>query len=166
MKKIILFMFVSLFLYWWLNTFAQDYILFYGNGCPHCAKVEKFAKDNDLSEKFDFVLKEIYFNKNNLNELQWYLEKLDLESSQIGVPFLVINNPNACTYINWSTPIINFFQQKIDMIINMSGDDSSCNANVCVWLQCEWQTLENIQSITNWSISMQQQSIIKDTELN
>lgn len=152
MRKVIFWlMFVMLF---WLGfgVYAQDYILFYGNGCPHCAKVEQYIKSNKLEDKFDIKLKEIYFNKNNLLELQEYLNKLQLESSQIWVPFLVINNPNECSYINWSTPIIDFFQQKLDIIENVSGDNSTCNANVCVWLQCEWQTLENIQDITNWSI--------------
>jgi glutaredoxin len=51
-------------------SFAQEYILFYGNGCPHCAKVEKFFEDNKISEKFGVESKEIYFNKNNLKDLQ------------------------------------------------------------------------------------------------
>jgi glutaredoxin-related protein len=53
-----------------VNVRAQDYILFYGNGCPHCAKVERFFEENKIPEKFDVVSKEIYFNKNNLKELQ------------------------------------------------------------------------------------------------
>jgi len=65
------------------GVYAQDYILFYGNGCPHCAKVEQYIKSNKLEDKFDIKLKEIYFNKNNLLELQEYLNKLQLESSQI-----------------------------------------------------------------------------------
>lgn len=81
-------------------NFAQEYILFYGNGCPHCAQVEKYFKDNSVQEKFDLKLKEVYFNRNNLTELQEYLAKLQLDSTQIGVPFLVINNENECSYIN------------------------------------------------------------------
>lgn len=165
MKKIVLFVFLTVFLYSGLGAFAQDYILFYGNGCPHCAKVEQYIKSNKLEDKFDIKLKEIYFNKNNLLQLQEYLDKLQLESSQIWVPFLVINNPNECTYINWSTPIIDFFQQKIDIIENMSWDSSACNTNVCVGLQCEWQTLENIQDTTNWSIPVSK-SIENDQDLD
>jgi glutaredoxin-related protein len=49
---------------------AQEYILFYGNGCPHCAKVEEYINQNEIQDKFDLELKEIYFNKSNLVELQ------------------------------------------------------------------------------------------------
>ena len=51
-------------------SMAQEYILFYGNGCSHCAKVEQYIKDNDVQKQFDLELKEIYFNKSNLTELQ------------------------------------------------------------------------------------------------
>lgn len=164
MKKVIFwFMLVMLFGIWF-NVFAQDYILFYGNGCPHCAKVERFAKENWLSQKFDFVFKEVYFNKNNLLELQWYLDKLNLDSSQIGVPFLVINNENECSYINWSTPIIDFFQKKLDMFVVSQDENVECNVENCAWLQCEWHTLEDIQNITNWSIPVSK-SIEDDQDL-
>jgi cytochrome c biogenesis protein CcdA/glutaredoxin len=140
---------------------AQDYILFYGNGCPHCARVEKFAKEYSLSKKFDFVFKEIYFNKNNLLELQWYLEKLNLDSSQIGVPFLVINNENECSYINGSAPIIDFFQKKLDILAVSQDENMECNVQNCAWLQCEWHTLEDIQNITNGSVSLKQ-TVVQD----
>jgi len=40
-------------------------IFFYGSGCPHCAKVEEFIKENKVKEKISFVEKEVYFNKEN-----------------------------------------------------------------------------------------------------
>jgi len=79
--------------------FAQEYVFFYGNGCSHCAKTEQFIRENNIDDIFDISFKEIYFNKTNLTELQEYLVKLKLDSSQIGVPFLVINTTNECSYI-------------------------------------------------------------------
>jgi glutaredoxin len=79
---------------------AQEYILFYGNGCPHCAQVEQYIKDNGIDEKMDIEMKELYFNRDNLGDLQVYLDKLALDTHQIGVPFLVINNENECNYVN------------------------------------------------------------------
>jgi glutaredoxin-related protein len=64
-------------------SFAQEYVLFYGNGCPHCAQVEQYIKDNKISKKFDIDMKEIYFNRSNLADLQIYLDKLDLDTHQI-----------------------------------------------------------------------------------
>jgi len=112
--------------------FAQEYILFYGNGCPHCAQVEQYFEDNSIQEKFDLKLKEVYFNRNNLTELQDYLAKLELDTTQIGVPFLVINNENECSYINGSTPIIDFFQKKMDMMVALEQENVECNTETCV----------------------------------
>lgn len=126
---------------------AQDYILFYGNGCPHCAKVEQYFKENDVQEKFDIVLKEVYFNRNNLTELQDYLAKFHLDTTQIGVPFLVINNENECNYINGSDPIIDFFQKKMDMMATLEQEHVECNTETCSGLSCEQQTLEEAQPV-------------------
>lgn len=157
-KKIIL----AMFAIWILSaafSYAHDYILFYGNGCPHCAKVEEYIKENQLTKKFDLQLKEIYFNRNNLTQLQEYLTKLQLDTAQISVPFLVVNNENECSYINGFTPIIDFFQKKIDMMVVLEKEDVECNAENCAWLACESQTLEPsivsapehvAQSATSW----------------
>jgi len=112
-------------------SMAQEYILFYGNGCPHCAKVEEYIKDTQLSKKLDLVSKEIYFNKKNLSQLQVYLQKLDLDTTQIGVPFLVINNKNECSYINGADPIIDFFQKKMDMLAVLKDENVECNTTTC-----------------------------------
>ncbi len=142
-------------------NFAQEYILFYGNWCPHCAKVEQYFKDNNIQEKFDLKLKEVYFNRTNLTELQEYLAKLELDTTQIWVPFLVVNNKNECSYINGSAPIIDFFQKKMDMMIAMEKENIECNTETCAWLACESQTLEPSALVTQefsltWSIETPQ----------
>jgi glutaredoxin len=71
---------------------AQEYILFYGNGCPHCAKVEQYIKDNKITQQFDLTQKEVFFNKKNLDEFNGYLQKHTLTYDKIGVPFLIINS--------------------------------------------------------------------------
>ena len=38
---------------------AQEYILFYGNGCPHCAKVQQYIKDNKITKTLDLIQKEV-----------------------------------------------------------------------------------------------------------
>lgn len=146
MKIIKKFCLVFLLTIWFGNLFiyAQDYILFYGNGCPHCAKVEKFFEDNGVLNKFDLTSKEVYFNKKNLTEFQSYLKKLNLDSTQIWVPFLVVNNENECSYINWDESIIEFFKQKIEISCTHSGcDQKICNEENCQWLKCEGHTLSN-----------------------
>ena len=159
MKKIIFWFVFVIFLGLWLKVQAQDYILFYGNGCPHCQKVEKFFEENKIAEKFWTVSKEIYFNKNNLKELQWYLKKLNLDSNQIWIPFLVINQKDECTYINWDWPIIEFFDKKLDQSCSTSWCNETsckctnepCNEQNCQWLKCESTTLTNTWN--QWSFS-------------
>lgn len=126
---------------------AQEYVLFYGNGCPHCAQVEKYITNNGVDKKMDIAMKEIYFNRTNLADLQVYLDKLNLDTHQIGVPFLVINNKNECNYVNGWNAIINFFQAKLDMIVALEDEHVECNIENCAWLSCEHQTLENVSPI-------------------
>lgn len=128
-------------------SFAQQYILFYGNGCPHCAKVEEYIKDNNLTKQFDLQQKEVFFNRNNLADLETYLDKLNLDTHQIGVPFLVINNKNECSYINGSQAIIDFFQAKIGMIATSGDQNVVCNTQTCAGLSCEQQTLETVSPV-------------------
>ncbi len=97
-------------------SFAQEYILFYGNWCPHCAKVEQYIKDTNLTKKFDLTQKEVFFNKKNLNEFNGYLEKHTLTYDKIGVPFLIINSGTDCNYINGDTNIIQYFSGKFAQI--------------------------------------------------
>ena len=135
MKKII-FWFLSVFLLGiGFSVWAQDYILFYGNWCPHCAKVERFFEENKIPEKFGTVSKEIYFNKTNLKELQWYLKKLNLDSNQIWIPFLVINNKDNCSYINWDKVIIDYFDKKIK-----ANSGENCEETALTWSGIKTET--------------------------
>ncbi len=105
--------------------FAQEYILFYGNGCPHCAKVEKYFKEHDITQKFDLVQKEVFFNKTNLIEMDGYLEKHHLTYDKIGVPFLIINSGEECRYINGDTNIIDYFSWKLAQVSSGECKDTT-----------------------------------------
>ncbi len=97
-------------------SFAQEYILFYGNGCPHCAKVQQYIKDKNIAKVLDLKQKEVFFNKDNLNEFNGYLQKHNLTYDKIGVPFLIINSGADCNYINGDTNIIEYFSGKLTQI--------------------------------------------------
>ncbi len=74
------------------NVLAQDNkaILYYGNGCPHCAEVEDFIKNNN----FDFSIeqKEIYQNKINAEEFNQICAEAGISLMNRGVPFLYAEN--------------------------------------------------------------------------
>lgn len=105
--------------------FAQEYLLFYGNGCPHCAQVEEYIKDNKISKKFDLQQKEVFFNKKNFNEFNGYLQKHQLTYENIGVPFLIINSGADCDYINGSSNIIDYFSGKLAQITAAACKDTA-----------------------------------------
>jgi len=90
MKKIIFFIIGALLISTFLvnNALAQDSkaILYYGDGCHHCAKVEKFIKDNS----FDVLIerKEIYHDKINAEEFNRVCAEEGIGLMDRGVPFL------------------------------------------------------------------------------
>ncbi len=136
MKRII--MLLALFIFGFGTfAFAQDYILFYGNWCPHCAKVQQYIKDNKLSQKLDLKQKEVFFNKTNLTEFNGYLTKYHLTYDTIGVPFLIINSGADCSYINGDTNIIDYFSGKLAQIAA-----AACKNTISTWwTQAVEQTL-------------------------
>jgi glutaredoxin-related protein len=111
-------------------NFAQEYILFYGNGCPHCAKVEQYFKDNQITKKFDLDQKEVFYNKTNLKEFNGYLEKHNLTYDKIGVPFLLITSGADCNYINGDTNIIEYFSGKLAQITAAACKDTALSGGV------------------------------------
>lgn len=111
-------------------SFAQEYILFYGNGCPHCAKVEEYIKNNQINKTFDLSQKEVFFNKKNLNEFNGYLQKHSLTYDSIGVPFLIINSGADCNYINGDVNIIEYFSGKLAQITAEKCEDTALSGGV------------------------------------
>ena len=87
---------------------ADQVILFYGDGCPHCAIVEEYIKENSIGDKISFAQKEVYYNQNNAKELEAKAKICGLPTDSIGVPFLW--DGEDC--LIGDQDIINFFKQK------------------------------------------------------
>jgi glutaredoxin len=93
-----------------LSIIEGKTIYFYGEGCPHCAKVEEFLKENKVESKFQFVKKEVYNEKINAELLFLVAQrKCNLSMNQIGVPFLW----SGSDCIIGDEPVIKFFKEKI-----------------------------------------------------
>jgi glutaredoxin len=92
------------------NKQESEIILFYGIGCPHCAEVEEYIKQNQVDSKISLVQKEVYYNPENAKELEEKAQKCGLITNSIGVPFLW--DGKSC--IIGDRPIIDFFKQKIN----------------------------------------------------
>ncbi|MDO9231465.1 MAG: hypothetical protein Q7U36_03265 [bacterium] len=85
-------------------------ILFYGQECPHCKIVEKYIKDNKISEKVNFAQGEVYHNKTNSALLAEKAGKCGIDTKAIGVPFLWEND--KC-YVG-QEEVIQFFKDKVN----------------------------------------------------
>jgi glutaredoxin len=87
---------------------VSQIILFYGNGCPHCAIVEKYIEENNIKNKISFAEKEVYYNQANAKELEAKAKICGLPTDSIGVPFLW----NGGTCLIGDKDIVNFLKQK------------------------------------------------------
>jgi len=85
-------------------------IFFYGDGCPHCAIVEEYIKENKVAEKLAFSQKEVYYNRNNSKELEEKAKICGMSTDSIGVPFLW--DGEKC--LVGDADIVEFFKQKIN----------------------------------------------------
>jgi len=93
------------------NQDLKGIILFYGIGCPHCAKVEEFIRENKIKEKIALEEKEVYFNRENAKKLIEVAKKCGFNENKIGVPFLWDEENQKC--IVGDEPIINYFREKL-----------------------------------------------------
>lgn len=91
------------------QTKESQIILFYGQGCPHCAIVEDYIEKNNINEKISFEEKEVYYNKGNANDLIQKAKACGIPTDSIGVPFLW--DGEKC-YVG-DQEIIEFFNQKL-----------------------------------------------------
>ena len=119
MKKIIVFLLSFLFI---SGVFANTYVLFYWDWCPHCAKVEKYISQNDLSGHILF--KEVYFHKNNQKDFLNVAKSLKLDTSKIWVPFLYVESWDKILYKMGDSDVINYLKENKDLIKKSKIDDN------------------------------------------
>jgi len=92
------------------QTEEDRIILFYGDGCPHCAIVEDYIRENNIKEKLSFEEKEVYYNRKNADDLAAKAKICGIPTNYLGVPFLW--DGSKC-YVG-DQDIIDFFNQKIN----------------------------------------------------
>lgn len=63
-------------------------VYYWGDGCPHCEKVNEFLEANHIADKVDFVKKEVWKDRTNAKEMDLRSRACKLDPKEIGVPFL------------------------------------------------------------------------------
>jgi len=84
-------------------------ILFYGDGCPHCKIVDDFITENKIEDKVKFTRLEVWYDKSNQAILGQIAQKCNIETNQVGVPFLY-DGLKKC-YVG-DVDVINFFKTQ------------------------------------------------------
>lgn len=113
--SIALFLLVSGIIWWGLREDKQKEVLdqsittyFYGETCPHCRDVRKYLDENKIAEKYSFVMREVWSDRNNARLMQEAAKVCSLKTSEIAVPFVF--SEGKCLV---GTPkVIEFFKQK------------------------------------------------------
>lgn len=83
------------------STDKVNIYFFYGNGCPHCAKEEKFFEDLEkvYKDKYNLYMYETWYNDDNLN-LMLNVKKLMGDTVSQAVPYTIIGNETLLGYDN------------------------------------------------------------------
>ena len=63
-------------------------ILFYGDTCPHCEKVEEYINSHNLESKVPFRRLEVFNNQANASLLGKKASTCGMKADTVGVPFL------------------------------------------------------------------------------
>lgn len=126
---IFVFLLLTLLFYPTINVLASKNVTLYyywGDGCPHCAKVAQLI--NSLNKKYPnlkVIKKEIWNNQNNAKEFAHTLENLNVPNNQRGVPFVKIEND----YLIGDQPIINNLDSLIEKYLYKTPQQKN-NADV------------------------------------
>lgn len=87
----------------------EGMILYYGDGCPHCAKVDAFLDENHVEQRVRFERKEVYNNKKNAREMGNLAKRCGFATESIGIPFFW----TGTTCLTGDQDIIAFFRSRM-----------------------------------------------------
>jgi len=127
MKKIFLFIvFIFGFFIFSLNVFADTYIFYYWQWCPHCANVERFFKEENIKSNKKIIEKEVYFSSKNRDEFLKDSDTIWIPEETRWVPTLIVkdDNGNLKLYKIGDSSIIDYFKS-----IEVKQDNSVVTQN-------------------------------------
>ena len=105
---------------------GDDIVIYVGDGCLYCAKVEEHVEDEDYMDFFNIEFKEIYRDSDNATEFNKVAESFGIDLLDRGVPFMVAKNE----YFVGDKLITKYLDDKYDgmNLVNGIGDGSSSGA--------------------------------------
>lgn len=97
----------------------DGYEYFWGDGCPHCAKVAEFFSNWENYDKITISKKEVWNNPNDARLMNQRANACGIPAGDVGVPLLV--TPDGKCFIG-DGPVIDYFS-------NLKFDDSGSEEN-------------------------------------
>ena len=97
--------------FFWPDPYFGKTILFYGDGCDQCQKVDDFIAKNKIESKIDLVRLEVFNDASNEKLLIRRAKQCGLGSEQVGVPFIFDTRTEKC--ILGSVDIVSFFKSVL-----------------------------------------------------
>jgi len=86
-----------------------SYVYYYWQGCWYCANVDKYMTKVNWWDSLNIVKKEVWSNDENRESMMSDAQRLGIDTSDIWVPFLVINEWGEESYLIWDKPVIEHF---------------------------------------------------------
>lgn len=93
------------------NQEKQQYVLFYGETCPHCHVVMDWMDETGIDSRLDITRKEVYNNQQFSEQMKLAAQNCGID--RIGVPFLYDASQKEC--VVGSTPIIDHLTAKLGL---------------------------------------------------
>lgn len=108
------------------STEDAELTIFYGQGCPHCEKVEDYIIANNADEKVPLQMKEVWYNKTNADEMSAKADICKISKDELGVPFM-FNSKNQKCYVG-DVDIIDVLKTKIEKSSNENTNSQNSNS--------------------------------------
>jgi len=90
---------------------------FYGQGCPHCKRVEPFINQIEQGHSLIVHKYEIYQQRNNVALLNQYFDMYAVPTDQRGIPAVFVSN----SYLVGDAPILSRFEEVISELIEQDS---------------------------------------------
>jgi len=103
---------------------SSENCLFYGTGCPHCIKVDKYFQENGILEKYDIEKKNTSGNSKCASEFNRICQDNGIPLEERGIPMLYFEG--QC--LMGDQPIIDFFENE--GFQNLENNNSQKNQSV------------------------------------
>ncbi len=125
MKKIIKYFFLFLLIFFVNDVCAKEVNIkfFYGDGCPVCAREEKFLEEIESKYDVKIIKYETWYNEENAKLLDETKEKYNTTGR--GVPYTVVEDS---AFLGFNTTISSQIEDKIKSISNdnnVNNDDKN-----------------------------------------